>query len=123
VASTTHERFAFKQSQATKIWLCMVGIVLAVLYLEMHGHAIETINYCVSTDIAGIGASVFVDHFHLGEIVKDDNSGLGGGAFRGRITNGKHLIEIKKPGYRDFCQEIDMEREQFMQVNLQKGSG
>jgi hypothetical protein len=114
--------FTLRQSQATKIWLCMVGIVLGLLYFEAQRQVVKTDNYCLSTNSEAVGAALTVDHLHVGDILKD-GTGLGGGIYRGQLTNGKHLIEIKKSGYRDFSQEIDIRREHFMPVNLQKVGG
>ena len=76
-------------------------------------------NFFIGTDSQADGAEVIVDGKKLGTIASVRGSGIGGGAFWGHLTRGKHRVEVSKPGYKPFTKEIEMQGEEYMGVDLQ----
>lgn len=109
---------SLKTSRATQLWLGVLGAVLAVLYLETNGPSHRGFNLFISTDSTSRGAQVVVDGQQVGTIDQPHSSGIGGGAFWGHLTRGKHTIELKKPGFTPFSKDIDMHGEEYLGVDL-----
>ncbi len=70
-----------------------------------------------------IGADVLIDHEKVGTIKKEETGGLGGGAFRILLSPGHHVIEVKKPDFKDFSRDVDMKKELYFEVNPARKSG
>jgi hypothetical protein len=93
------------------------------LFLETRGHNAESFNCCISTNTEAIDASVFIDSKKVGIIAKEAQDGLGGGAYRCLLSPGRHLIEIKKPAFKEFSQTFEMRKEAYIEAHLSKSAG
>jgi hypothetical protein len=109
--------FTPKASIATRLWLGILVLVLVALFAETRTSDQGGSNFLISTDSSAQGADVIVDGKKLGMI--GTGSAIGGGAFRGHLTRGKHLVELVKVGYKSYAKEIDMHGEEYMGVDLQ----
>jgi hypothetical protein len=110
--------FTPKPSQAVKIWLGVVALVLGLLFMQTRGKGSGDFNFFLNTDSDAIGAEVYVDGILLGKIDAGPRSGLGGGTFWGHLTQGKHLVEVRKPKYKPFQTEVDMHGKDYRGVDL-----
>ncbi len=111
-----------KQSAANKIWCCVLIAVLAILFMQTRGGKLASYNLVIGADAQSIGAQVFLDGELVGTISQNLDSGSEGGIFWTQAANGPHLIEVKKPRYRTFSRRIDLDREAYIGVDLQKAT-
>ncbi|MBX9878867.1 MAG: hypothetical protein K2Y22_10460 [Candidatus Obscuribacterales bacterium] len=107
-----------KSSRALKIWIALVVVVLAVLWLETRHNVGQNFNLFLSGEADTVGSEVFVDGKKVGAMVASEDSGLGGGAFWTHINDGPHLIEVRKAEFTTFSKQINMRREDYIGVNL-----
>lgn len=114
--------FTPKPSQATKLWLGILSVVLIALFIETRGTRQGDFNFCLSTDSSAIGAEVFVDGKKVGVISDGSSSGLGGGVFWTQAPRGKHELRIQKENYKPFTTTFEMRNEEYLAVDLQRGN-
>jgi hypothetical protein len=111
--------FVPKPSKATHLWLGILAAVLVVLFVETKGpESPNGSNLFISTAAAVKGATVLIDGAKLGVVGGPGDKGVGGGAFWGHLTRGKHTVELRKPGFQVFSKEIDMHGEEYLGVDL-----
>jgi hypothetical protein len=122
-AASKQVLFQPKPSRANSLWVLVFLTVLGVLFCEMSGSTRHNFNCCISASSELIGADVFIDHQKVGSIAKEEAGGLGGGAFRILLPSGHHLVEVKKPDYKDFSRDVDMKKELYIEANLSRTSG
>ena len=115
--------FQPRPSRANSLWVIVLLVVLGVLYCEMSGSVRHNFNCCISASAELIGADVLIDHEKVGTIKKEETGGLGGGAFRILLSPGHHVIEVKKPDFKDFSREVDMKKELYLEANPARTSG
>ncbi len=115
---SAHMVFTPKSSSATKWWLGILLLVLVALFLETRTRHNAGSNFLVNTNNEAMGAEVIVDGQRLGTVGTAQNSGIGGGAFWGHLTRGRHVVELRKPGYLPFSKDVDMRGEAFLGVDL-----
>ena len=115
--------FQPRPSRANSLWVIVLLVVLGVLFCEMSGSVRHNFNCCVSASADLIGADVLIDHEKVGTIKKEESGGLGGGAFRILLSPGHHLIEVKKPDYKDFSRDVEMKKELYLEANPARTSG
>jgi PEGA domain len=111
--------FQPKASRAVQIWLAVVVGVLIVLFLETRGNQVRTLNFIVNADADDVGAEVLVDNQKAGTITASNAEGPGGGVYLGYLQPGKHVLEVRKEGFKPYSKEIDMHQEQYLGVDLQ----
>lgn len=109
---------ARKASRAFRIWIAIVICVLVALWIETSATTHQTYNLFLSGDSQLLGASVIVDGKPSGAMSGSGSSGLGGSIYYGRVSNGRHKIEIRKQGFDPFVKEIDMRGEDYINVDL-----
>lgn len=107
-----------KQSQALKMWLGLLILVLTLLFFETRSKAPPDFNLFINTNDRGIGAQVVIDHRPAGVIAKSTEEAIGGGTFWATLKNGQHLIEITKPDCQSFQKQIDLHQEAYLGVDL-----
>jgi hypothetical protein len=124
-SDTTSKQALFqpRASRANNLWVIVLLVVLGVLYCEMSGSVRHNFNCCVSASADLIGADVLIDHEKVGTIKKEESGGLGGGAFRILLSPGHHLIEVKKPDFKDFSRDVEMKKELYLEANPARTSG
>lgn len=109
-----------KLSRAPRIWFLIVLLVLTTLFFETRGTGRRNTNFFLSGDSDAIGAEVFVDGMKLGKIANANNSGLSGGNFCCHISNGNHLLEIKKPGFITLSKTLNIAGQDYLSVDLER---
>ena len=119
IAHTTSDQYLPKRSQAPKLWLIVAALVLAVIFAETRTSGQCNSNLFLNGDSESVGGIVYVDGTSLGKITSANNSGLSGGAFWCHLSNGYHLLEIKKPGYKTFSKSLDFKRQDYLGVSLE----
>lgn len=112
--------FQPKASRASQIWIAVVVGVLFVLFLETQGNHTKTLNFVVNTDADEVGAEVLIDNQKVGTISSSSVDGPGGGVYLGYLPQGRHLVEVRKEGFKPFSKEIDMRQEQYLGVDLER---
>jgi hypothetical protein len=105
----------FKQTNAFRLWLGILFMVLLALYLQTRRYEDRNSNFLIHANAQAIGAKVVIDGKQVGIL---DQSDLPGSAYRGKLSRGEHLVEIDKPGLTPFKQKIDMGLEGFVGVDL-----
>ncbi len=111
--------FEPKQSAANRIWICITILVLLILYCETSGQKKASYNLILNGGSDCLGADVYIDGAKVGAL-KDSGSAAIGSLFWGHTKNGPHSIEVRKPSYKSFSKAIDMHREEFIGVDLEK---
>jgi hypothetical protein len=101
-------------------WFGILILVLVVLFLETRGEDYAGCNFFVSTDSDSEGAQVIVDGKKLGVVSGAHSAGIGGGAFWGYLTRGKHVIQLVKPAFEPFSKEIVVQGEAYLGVDLKR---
>ena len=94
-------------------------VVLLLLFLETRGEKKAAYNLILNGNSECLGADVFVDGAKVGSIKDSGDSGIGS-VFWGRLRNGPHRVEVRKPSYKTFSTAIDMHREEYIGVDLEK---
>ncbi len=107
-----------KASRAFRIWIAVVICVLAALWVETSKTTHQTYNLFLSGDSQVLGAAVIVDGKLCGAMSGSGSSGLGGSIYYGRVSNGRHKIEVRKQGFTPLVKEIDMHGEDYISVDL-----
>lgn len=107
-----------KASHALRVWIALVVCVLLALWIETSNPTHQTYNLFLSGDSQLLGASVIVDEKPSGAMSGSGSSGLGGAIYYGRVSNGRHKIEVRKQGFDPFVKEIDMQGEDYINVDL-----
>jgi hypothetical protein len=110
-----------KQSAANRVWICLVVVVLLILFLETRGEKKIAYNLILNGGSECVGADVYVDGAKVGSISDSGDSGIGS-VFWGRTRNGPPTVEVRKPSYKTFSKAIDMHREEYIGVDLQKAT-
>jgi hypothetical protein len=118
-ATAISDQYLPKRSQAPKLWLVVAAIVLLVIFAETRTSGQCNSNLFLNGDSESVGGIVYVDGTRLGKITSANNSGLSGGAFWCHLSNGYHLLEIKKPGYKTFSKSLDFKRQDYLGVSLE----
>ena len=118
--SSPKKAFQPKPSKATQWWLGILAVVLAILFWETKGQPHSGFNFFINTDSDAEGAEVLVDGQKQGKIGDSTSTGIGGGAFWGHLSRGKHTVELRKNGYAPCSKEIDMHGEEYLGVDLQR---
>jgi hypothetical protein len=115
-------KIVVKQSNATKLWLAVVTSVLLLLWWQTRNPTSSRFNFFLNGDSVAVGAAVLIDGKMAGRMTAPANSGLGGAAFYTDLTDGRHVVEVRKPGYKSFRKEIDMQTKGYVSVELQPES-
>lgn len=110
--------FAPKPSTATRWWLGTLATVLLALFLETRGARNDGANFLINTGAQARAAEVIVDGRKLGVVLDSHASGLAGGAFWGHLSSGRHVVELRKPGFHTFAKVIEMRGEEYLGVDL-----
>jgi hypothetical protein len=118
VQNQSQSLFQPRQSNANRIWIFTVLVVLTVLFFETRTKSSTAANFCISSNSEATGAEVFIDDTKVGTLAKEGAGGLGGSAFRGLLMPGHHKIEIKKPNSKTFSRDIEMKKELYLEVAL-----
>lgn len=110
--------FTPRPSKAVKLWLGAVVIVLLLLFLQTRGKGSGDYNFFLNTNSDAIDSEVYVDNNLMGKVSTPSASGLGGGAFWGHLTAGKHRITVKKANYQPFEKDMEMHGKAYLGVDL-----
>lgn len=110
--------FTPKPSYAVQMWFGILVVVLTALFLETRHPSDSGSNFLINSNPDGVGAEVIVDGQKLGTVGDAKKSGLGGGAFWAHLTRGKHIVELRKPGYVPYSKELEMHGEAYLGVDL-----
>ncbi len=101
------------------MWITVVCVVLAVLFVETQGNRTQLLNFMINTGDDDIDAEVVIDNQKVGTISSSSSQGPGGGVFIGYLQPGKHLVQIRKQGFKPFSKQIDMHHELYLGVDLE----
>lgn len=107
-----------KPSKAKQLWFAVLISVLAVMYLETRQPRPAEMNFLVHANAQAEGAKVYIDGNERGVLTAAKDPDLSGALFRDKLAHGKHILEVKKPGFEDFRQVIPMSLEAFVKVDL-----
>lgn len=118
-ASQQSGRIVVKQSNASRVWLAVVTSVLLLLWWQTRNPTSSRFNFFLNGDSVAVGAAVLIDGKVVGRMTAPATSGLGGAAFYTDLTDGRHVVEVRKPGYKPFKKEIDMATKGYVSVELQ----
>ncbi|HEY9869334.1 MAG TPA: PEGA domain-containing protein [Candidatus Obscuribacterales bacterium] len=123
-ASQQTGKLVVKQSNATRVWLAVVMSVLLLIWWQTRNPTSSRFNFFLNGDSVAVGAAVLIDGTVAGRMTAPPNSGLGGAAFYTDLADGRHVVEVRKPGYKSFRKEIDMQTKGYVSVELQpEGKG
>lgn len=106
-----------KPSRAKQLWFAVLISVLAVMYLETRQPRPAEMNFLVHANAQAEGAKVYIDGKERGVLAAKDPD-LSGALFRDTLARGKHVIEVRKPGFETFRQVVPMSLEAFVKVDL-----
>lgn len=109
---------SLRRSKAARIWLAVVGSVLVVLFWQTRHPASTNYNLFLSGDSVAVGAEVWIDGQKAGQMEPSPGFGLSGAVFYAHLPNGHHRLEVRKPGFKRFRQEIEMKTEDYVSVEL-----
>ncbi len=111
-----------RRSRALRVWLAVVVSVLFLLWLETDKGPHRTYNLYLSGDSGLVGSRVVIDGQPAGVMSHAGGTGLGGALFYGKLKNGPHEIEVRRPGFQPFVRKIDMHGEYYTSVDLRPSS-
>lgn len=109
-----------RRSRPLLLWSVVATISLTIIFLQTRCNGKRNSNFFLNSDSASVGAYVFIDGTISGQVKRANNSGLSGGAFRCHLNNGRHLLEVRKPGYRTFQKALDFEGQDYLGLCLEK---
>jgi hypothetical protein len=107
-----------KKSQAIKVWCAVVLAVLTLMYFQTRNYRVPDYNLLIQGNADVVGGRVFIDGRERGVLAAADHADVGGAQFRDKLSPGRHLIEVRKSGFKPFKQTVSMRLEAFLPVDL-----
>lgn len=107
-----------RTSRAHIIWLGVVFLVLSMLWLETRNVSVTHHNFMLGGNSEAVGAEVWIDGQKVGLMTGATQQQLAGALFYTYLGNGRHEIELRKPGFKTFLSKIDMQTEGYLNVDL-----
>lgn len=104
-------------SPATRIWFAVVALVLAALWFNTQTPT-ESVNFFVEGNNDSEGAEVRIDGSRAGDMQRADQNGVRIVALRCKVSDGKHTIEVIKPGFSSFKTTVNVHGEDYVNVRL-----
>ena len=96
MASSKVPETEFKKSNATKLWLAVLVVVLAILFFETSITKQTGYNVVLITDSNFVDAAVYVDNKVKGKVEEASNLGGNSGTICLDLKSGEHTLELKK---------------------------
>lgn len=107
-----------RKSLEVMLWFLVTAGVLLMMWLQMRNSYSGSCNLYLSGDSTETGAQVFLDGRRRGVMSASSVTGLGGSAYYGYLSRGKHEITVVKPGFVPFGENLDMHGEAYIDVQM-----
>jgi hypothetical protein len=107
-----------KPARALYLWLAVICIVLAMLWFETRHKPSNINNLLLNGEAEAVGATVSIDGKNVGVMEPTNSTGVDGSAFWWHLRDGKHAIEVKKPGFDPFSKDINLKHQGYVGVVL-----
>jgi hypothetical protein len=106
-----------KESWAIRVWLVVVALVLVTLWVQTKS-APTVYNFLIEADREAVGATIALDGNAIGTIDEISENGIRLYAYRGRIIDGNHSVQVSKPGFKAFQKNIDFSGVHYLKIRL-----
>jgi len=97
-------------------------VVLVALFLETHSTKTPKLNLLINGNTESAGATVYINGAAEGTLQILADADLGGTGFWTNLPDGKYAIEIRKPGFKNFDTNIDLNTLAFVSVDLARSA-
>ena len=112
-----------KPSKATFLWFAVLVAVLLLLFTETRSTKTAKLNLLINGNAESAGATVYINGSPKGTLQNLADAELGGTGFWTHLPDGPYSIEIRKPGFKAFNTNIDLNTLSFVAVDLTRSAG
>lgn len=106
-----------KPSAAIRVWLAVVAMVLGTLWWQTQTPT-ASLNFLIEGNNDSEGAEVRLDGSSAGTLARADQSSVKMVALRCNVSDGKHTIEVLKPGFSPFKETVNVHGAEYVNVRL-----
>jgi len=112
-----------KPSKAGILWFAVLVAVLLLLFIETRSAKSAKLNLLINGNAESAGATVFINGSEKGTLQNLADANLGGTGFWTNLPDGQYSIEVRKPGFKTFKTDIDLNTLSFVSVDMTRSEG
>jgi hypothetical protein len=106
-----------KASWAIRVWFLVVAMVLVTLWVQTKA-APTVYNFLIEADREAVGATIALDGIVIGKIDEVSENGIRLYAYRSKISDGNHSLQVSKPGFKPFQKNFDFSGVHYLKIRL-----